>query len=247
MNTEVEARAWWSQAVLIGAVIAAVALPVGALGTRFGIWGFQTGFLFLAGGTVLATIGAVVGIVGLIVAFRRAMVSDRPPLLIGTLISVLVLALMGMQFNTARSVPPIHNISTDVGDPPQFMAIVEVRGEDANPLAYDAEQLAGPQQAAYPWVRTLETSLAPGASFDRALATLEEMGLDIVNADRGVGIIEATDTTFWFGFKDDVVVRIRPSGSGSVVDARSVSRVGQSDLGANARRIGVFLEAFESG
>ncbi|MFB3106560.1 MAG: DUF1499 domain-containing protein [Pseudomonadales bacterium] len=70
------------------------------------------------------------------------------------------------------------------------------------------------------------------------------MGLELVNEARLQGMIEATATTFWFGFKDDMVVRIRPSGAGSVIDVRSVSRVGMSDLGANARRIGEFLEGF---
>ncbi len=70
------------------------------------------------------------------------------------------------------------------------------------------------------------------------------MGLELVNEAPQSGMIEATATTFWFGFKDDLVVRIRPSGTGSVVDVRSVSRVGVSDLGANARRIGEFLTGF---
>jgi hypothetical protein len=247
MNEQVRSRVWWSQAVLVGAVIAVVLLPLGALGSRFGVWGFQTGFLFLAGGTVLATIGAMVGLIGIIVAFRRQMAADKPALMIGTVVSVLILAVMGMQFNAARSVPPIHNISTDVTDPPTFVAIVALRGEGSNPLAYDAATLAEQQRAAYPWLKTLETANASSASFDKALAALEGMGLEIVNADRGAGILEATATTFWFGFKDDVVVRIRPAGSGSVVDVRSVSRVGQSDLGVNARRIGEFFEAFEAG
>ncbi|HJR53568.1 MAG TPA: DUF1499 domain-containing protein, partial [Gemmatimonadota bacterium] len=56
------------------------------------------------------------------------------------------------------------------------------------------------------------------------------------------GRIEATATTPWFGFKDDVVVRIRPEAGGSRVDVRSVSRVGRSDVGTNARRIEEYLE-----
>jgi uncharacterized protein (DUF1499 family) len=71
---------------------------------------------------------------------------------------------------------------------------------------------------------------------------LEDLGLEIVAVDEAAGRVEATATTFWFGFKDDVVVRVRSSGAGSVVDVRSVSRVGVSDLGANARRIGQILD-----
>ena len=241
-----DSRTWWSRAILIGAVIAAVLLPVGALGTRLGIWSFMGGFMLLAAGTVLAAIGLIVGIAGIIAARRRGLSADKPAVYLGTLVSVLILAVMGMQFAAAGSVPPIHNISTDVSDPPAFDRVVALRGEGSNPLEYDASTLAEAQQAAYPWVKTLESDLDSLAAVRRARATLEEMGLEIVGVEEAQGIVEATATTFWFGFKDDVVVRVRAQadGSGSIVDARSVSRVGQSDLGANARRIGAFLTAF---
>ena len=74
------------------------------------------------------------------------------------------------------------------------------------------------------------------------MGALEDMGLEIVTVDEAAGLVEATDTTFWFGFKDDLVVRVREANGGSVVDVRSVSRVGMSDLGANAARILALLE-----
>jgi uncharacterized protein (DUF1499 family) len=83
--------------------------------------------------------------------------------------------------------------------------------------------------------------MPPDAVFDRALAEAQEAGWEIVTADKSSGRIEATDTTQWFGFKDDVVVRITPWGSGSRVDVRSVSRVGRSDVGTNAARIRDYL------
>ncbi|MBK79752.1 MAG: hypothetical protein CMQ43_02375 [Gammaproteobacteria bacterium] len=237
---------WWSKAILIGAVVAAALLPVGALGTRVGIWTFGTGFLLLAAATVLAAIGLVTGIAGIIAAHRRKLRDDRQAVYLGTIVSALVLALMGQQFYAASSVPPIHNISTDVADPPQFDAVVALRGENSNPLEYNADEIAAEQLEAYPWVETLASDLPPDAALQRAVQVLEEMGLEIVNVDAQAGRVEATDTTRWFGFKDDVVVRVRPGPTGSVVDMRSVSRVGVSDLGANAQRIGEFLEAFPS-
>jgi len=241
-------RTWWSRAILIGAVVAAVLLPVGAIGTRLGIWTFMGGFLLLAAGTVLAAIGLIVGIAGIVAAHRRNLAGDKRAVYLGTLISVLILAVMGSQFMAAGAVPPIHNISTDVADPPAFDKIVAIRGDKSNPLDYDAEQLAPLQQQAYPWVKTLESDREPADALARAVQVLEEMGLEIVDVNDAAGMAEATDTTFWFGFKDDVVVRIRPQpdGSGSLVDLRSVSRVGQSDIGANARRIGRFLELFQA-
>lgn len=241
-------RTWWSRAILIGSVVAAVMLPVGALGTRLGIWQFSGGFMLLAGGVVLAAVGLIVGLVGIIVAARRKLAADKPAIYIGTLVSALVLAVVGVQFVAATSVPPIHNISTDVNDPPAFDRIVALRGEGSNPLEYDSERLAPLQQEAYPWVQPLDSDLAPIDAVRRARGVLEDMGLEIVGVEEDRGLLEATDTTFWFGFKDDVVVRIRAQedGSGSRVDVRSVSRVGTSDLGVNARRIGEFLTAFAS-
>ena len=73
------------------------------------------------------------------------------------------------------------------------------------------------------------------------------MGWQIVDANAREGRIEATATTFWFGFKDDVVVRIVPAPGGSRVDVRSVSRVGVSDVGANAKRVRDFLQKLARG
>ncbi len=244
-NDTAAQKAWWSQAVLIGAVVAAVMLPVGALGSRMGLWGFQTGFLFLGGAALLSVLGVVVGLIGFYLSRNPAGAANRTPLAIGTAVCGAIVVLLAVQFNTARSVPPIHNVSTDTQDPPSFDVVVELRGNNSNPLAYDAEQLAPQQRAAYPWVAPLELSAAPDAVFDSALEALSKLGLEIVNADRDSGRIEAVATTFWFGFKDDVVVRVRPLSGGSRVDVRSVSRVGQSDLGANAARIGAILDALK--
>ena len=70
------------------------------------------------------------------------------------------------------------------------------------------------------------------------------MGWNIVAKDPSQGRIEATDTTFWFGFTDDVVIRITPMGSGARLELRSVSRVGVSDVGTNAARIRSFVKQF---
>jgi uncharacterized protein (DUF1499 family) len=144
------------------------------------------------------------------------------------------------------SVPVIHNISTDTLDPPTFDKLVAVReAEGANPLAYDAEVLAEQQQEAYPDVMTLASTQSTDQLFAQALSVLQDLGIEVVNEDAAAGVIEATDTTFWFGFKDDVVVRIRDTANGSIVDVRSVSRVGRSDLGANAKRIRAILRGLE--
>jgi uncharacterized protein (DUF1499 family) len=240
-------KAWWAKAILIGSVVGAVLLPLGALGSRFGFWPFTVGFLGLAGGAILAMFGLVLGIVGLVVAYRRNLQHNNPPIYMGVAISVLILAVLGSLFSSASSVPPIHNISTDVSDPPKFDKVIALRGENSNPLEFDAATIAPLQAEHYPWVKPLMSDQDADQAYSGALAAVEGLGMEVVNADSAGGLIEATATTFWFGFKDDVVVRVRASERGSVIDVRSVSRVGLSDLGANARRIGEILEAIGAG
>jgi uncharacterized protein (DUF1499 family) len=160
------------------------------------------------------------------------------------MLSSLVLATMFVQFLDASRSPPIHDISTDLIDPPEFDQLIEVRGRNSNDLTYSDEDRQ--QQAiAYPAIKTLSTGRDLNESFDRVIAVATSMGWEIVNSDRRAGIVESTATTFWFGFKDDVVIRIRAANGASLIDLRSVSRVGMSDLGANAARIARFLTEFE--
>jgi uncharacterized protein (DUF1499 family) len=74
-----------------------------------------------------------------------------------------------------------------------------------------------------------------------ALQAARDMGWEIVDADPVEGRIEATDRTLWFGFADDVVIRLATTDSGTRLDVRSKSRIGGSDVGANARRIRRYL------
>jgi uncharacterized protein (DUF1499 family) len=111
--------------------------------------------------------------------------------------------------------------------------------------------VAAQQREGYPDLKPIILDAPPDAAFERALDAVHALGWDLVADDAGAGRIEATDTTFWYGFKDDVVVRIRPDGggsrvdSGSRVDVRSKSRVGGSDVGANAARIRAYAERLD--
>ena len=108
-------------------------------------------------------------------------------------------------------------------------------------IGYGGAEVAAKQRASYPEIAPAELSLPPDRAFDRALAAAHAMGWEVVLSDPAGGRIEATDTTFWFGFKDDVVVRVIPQPTGSRVDVRSLSRVGGGDIGANAARIRAYL------
>ena len=146
----------------------------------------------------------------------------------------------------ARSVPSIHDITTDTQDPPPFVAILPLRASASNSAEYGGESIAVLQRAGYPDLGPATLAEPAGAAFNRALTAAREMGGEIVAADSGDGRIEAIATTRWLRFKDDVVVRVRDTEHGSRVDVRSVSRIGRSDLGTNAARIRAFLARLQS-
>ena len=131
-------------------------------------------------------------------------------------------------------------------NPPPFVAVLEQRKGASNPVEYGGPEIAAKQRAAYPDVRPVTLADPPARAYERALEAARGQGWEIVAAVPAEGRIEATDTTRWFGFKDDVVVRVKPEGTGSRVDVRSLSRVGRSDVGKNANRIRAYLRALGS-
>lgn len=136
--------------------------------------------------------------------------------------------------------PRIHDITTDPADPPRFVELV------ARPYPHGGRRVPELQRAAYPQVAPLAVAAAPERTFAAAVATAHHLGWRVVREDAAAGELEAVATTRLLRFKDDVAVRVRPSDTGAVVDLRSVSRVGQSDFGANAKRILAFAEALRA-
>ncbi|MBV8030923.1 MAG: DUF1499 domain-containing protein, partial [Betaproteobacteria bacterium] len=147
----------------------------------------------------------------------------------------------------AQSVPRIHDITTDMENPPVFAAVLPMRKGAENKADYGGKEVAEQQKAGYPDIQPLRLAVPPNVAFARAREAAQEMGWEIVASDPAQGRIEATDTTFWFHFKDDIVVRIAGDGAGSRVDVRSLSRVGRSDIGTNARRIRAYLARVQAG
>ena len=142
----------------------------------------------------------------------------------------------------ARGKPGIHDVSTDLANPPRFSAVLPLRGDTPNgaPDQID-ETTARAQRAGYPDLSTLDLPVAADVAFAKAVEAAKAMQWEIVSMRPENGIIEATATTAWFGFHDDVVVRVRPTGSHSRIDVRSTSRVGRGDAGKNAERIRRYL------
>jgi len=144
-------------------------------------------------------------------------------------------------FLRAQQLPMINDISTDAVEPPAMVATLQLRRGAANPPAYPGAAVAVLQRAAYPDISPVVLPVPPAEAFKRVDRVAMAMGWDIVARAPTEGRIEAVDTSDWFGFRDDIVVRIRADGTGSRIDIRSKSRVGESDLGVNAQRVREFI------
>jgi uncharacterized protein (DUF1499 family) len=242
------------------AVLSALGFPLALAGFRLGLYQFGTSFKLLNYSFYLAVAVLLVGLV-LFFIHRRSKPTSSRNALIAVAISLIPIVGLGSQVFVASSVPAIHNISTDIVDPPQFRTIADLRGVGTNPLEYRIEggNLGEIQRNAYPDIKTITADTDIASAFDKAVSIAENLGWDIV--DKSVDwktvskneaketIIEATQTTTLWQFKDDIVIRLRSNSqtpNTTYIDLRSVSRIGQSDLGANAKRIQRFVDQFNS-
>ena len=230
----------WSL-VSVAAVIGVVGAP---MAHRLGWLPLGPAFLILLLSVVVSFITVVVGIV--------TVVRDPAAVLNGRLIITYVIsvgAVIGPLWAVVPALgkPAIHDITTDTTDPPQFKAVLPLRSGAPNSVEYAGAELASMQHAAYPDLSPLVLTRSASEVLQQVEAVVQELNWDVVAVDMERGYLEATDTTFWFGFKDDVIVRIRQNPDGHTrLDVRSTSRVGVGDLGANAARIRNLLSRLRS-
>lgn len=229
-----------------------------AIGSRIGIWGWQFGLLTLTfgGGLIVLALTAIMAAVSLVISIRAK--PRRNALLASAIVGLLVPGAAFVLFLAAGSKAgdnPIHDIATDTANPPAFSAdlMAERAATGANPLSdYQtplgqldlykdrvAPELAIKSHAQIITDRRGRPAPLPLGGASRAegvaaaAAAMAAMGLGEIRQDAEAGVVEGVATSFWFGFKDDVVARV----GDAQIDFRSVSRVGLSDLGANSARI----------
>jgi uncharacterized protein (DUF1499 family) len=233
----------------------ALALSLGGLlllllsgpGSRMELWHFRTGFAMLRWAAYMGLGGAALGLLSLLASaaypLRRTLLVAGVALVVGA-----VTVYMPWQWQrTARAAPPIHDLTTAPDDPPEFRAIAPLRSGAPNPPEYAGEETAAIQREHYPDLAPAYLAGPREAAFERALRAARGMGWEIVSAEPREGRIEASHRTPWFGFVDDVVIRVREEGERVRVDVRSKSRVGRGDTGTNARRIRAYLARLERG
>lgn len=194
--------------------------------------------------TIISLIAILVGAVALVLSLRSGKLNTSAA--VGVLIAISVAIVPVMGFVDALTHPLIHDVSTDLENPLRFEAVLDKRPASANALETSAEMRAETtalQKQGYPHLAPLMLGMTQEKAFDLVLANVKDMGWEIISAEENTGIIEAVASTQLFGFQDDVILRVQAQTgyNKTRVDMRSVSRVGESDLGANAKRIAAFL------
>lgn len=234
--------AWLTAQLCLAIALAnAIAGLFAGIGYRLDLWDYRDGIgalpyvFWLAAGT--AAVAAIAAVAGFATHRLGAIVVGGLALLIAGVTAYIPWSVRQI----IRSVPPIHDITTDTDNPPQFIRITGTRRKTDHPLSYDGPQVAAMQKEGYPDIGTIVVKAPPEKVFEASRQVLAGMGLEIIDAEPIQGRIEATDRSLLFGFEDDVVLRIVPGADGTTkVDMRSKSRVGRSDLGINAGRIREF-------
>lgn len=253
-------RDGWVRVALILALLLPVYFMVAALGTKFGLFDWRIGFgllVFRLGALVLFGVFGI-AFVGLLLSVlvkpRRGWGRALGALLVPALALGFVVSVMGK----AKTIPPIHDIATNIQDPPQYSpAVIAARApiSGGNPVTSMTEPVAMLKgksvgevgQAANPDIQPLTLAMPVAAATQLAADAAEAEGLRVTKVDTAGGAVEAVAESFWFGFKDDVAIRVRSGAAGaSIVDIRSTSRVGLGDLGANAKRVRGLLAAIKA-
>lgn len=232
----------------IAAIVVALAAILAGPAYQLGL-PLRTAMFGLTIGVIGGSVAAVLCLIGIFIARPEKGLRGRKRAAVGLLLSVLVVGFILSLYQTAKRVPPIHDITTDTTNPPAFEAVLAERQNAVNSPDYGGADVARQQHAAYPDIQPLVLTMTPAAALAKAEETARALDWKIVAVDPAAGRLEASDTTLWFGFTDDIVIRITPNiagpnSGGSTLDIRSASRIGKSDIGANAERIRRFRAVF---
>ncbi|OBT15586.1 hypothetical protein A9264_13035 [Vibrio sp. UCD-FRSSP16_10] len=232
--------------LLLIAIAAVLVVAVMIFGARLGLWDPIVGFGYIRhylnpiGLSVLTL--SVLGLISQWVTGNRIGIIKS---LVAVLIGVgLIAPMIKGIILPAKRAPAIHDITTDTTNPPAFLVLDDTRSGAKNSLIYAGEKVATIQTKAYPYIKPILSSLSASDAYAKALDIAKDKGWEIVSQQPQALRFEATAQTTFFGFMDDVVVKVTPINNESRIDIRSVSRIGRSDRGVNAARIVEFTKIF---
>jgi uncharacterized protein with PQ loop repeat len=222
---------WTNRLAYSAAILLVISLAIGQSG--------QSAFIAMSGIALAILIGLIAFIIVLIGMIRSKNLSglNAASLIAIGFGAIAIYQIVGIVSMVRAGGPAIHDITTNTEDPPEFEAIVSLRSPGDNTTSYIDDGTAELQLEAYPDIQTILLEDDATTAFARAMTAAETMGWEIVASDPTRGHIEATASTPFVGFKDDVVIRVRNASNGTRVDVRSKSRIGKGDMGVNAARI----------
>lgn len=239
----------------LGIASAIIALGGGLL-AWFGVIAPIQGFTWFGYGVMVGFGALVVSLIALCIHAVKKSASMKA-IGIAWLFAAPLVGYTAFFINQARSVPPIHDVTTNLADPPQFSAL-KLR-DDLNKVVPDggradlkeltpAQRRAKLHAEAYADLKSINVPMSVSEAVAQLTSQAKARGWDVAVSDPATGRVEATERVSLFRFADDIVFRVRPDPANparSIVDARSVSRVGVSDVGVNARRIRAALKEFQ--
>jgi uncharacterized protein (DUF1499 family) len=228
----------WARRIAFFALVATV---LSIIVVRSGFLEIEPSLATFGGALVFAALAILLGLAAFVTIWKDGL-SGLGHALLAIFIGLMILAYPGYLGVKAYKLPAIADITTDPIDPPRFEAIARVRPRNANPIIYAGLYAAEQQRRAYPDIEPLMVPVAPKAAFDAALSIANKRRWRVVDTrepgpGRPEGRIEAVARSPVMGFRDDVVIRVRPAPDGARIDVRSASRYGRHDLGTNADRI----------
>jgi len=229
--------------LLVGGFILSVLVIISVLtsvaGYRLEWWRHPEAFSIFEWASYAAIVAIAFSITGL---FKTRSQTKRWGWLLGFLAVVLSLPVIAATLifeYTATAYPRINDVTTDTQDPPSYWDV-------PNPIEYPGAAFADIQLASYGDIKPLVLPVSAHQAFEKALQLVKNNGWEVLATDADEGRIEAVESSFLFGFKDEIVLRIMPTDDGAIVDIRSRSRIGRIDRGANARRIRDFINALKN-
>ncbi len=132
-----------------------LAAVISTLGYRFGFLNFRLSLLVFGLATIVCILVVLAGIFKLVVCIykqQRYPVEAIPLVLACALIPVLTFYNLG---SGAFSAVMIHDITTDIDNPPTFVFIQPDDGFRINSLIYPGEKVSAIQKLAYPDIKLL--------------------------------------------------------------------------------------------
>lgn len=233
-----------SKSALIFGIAAPLVAAAGVTLARYDMIGKLAGFSGILAGALIAVVAILTGAIALTLAFKNG--GSKKAAFVGLLVALIYISFLGSRAAAGGDVPAIHDISTDLANPPQFVSLTlrpdNLAGVDT------VENWREIHSKGYPDLQSVTIAKPVAEVIADAQEIAGKLGWDVVVADPATGHFEATASVSYIRFKDDVVLRIVPTedGASSIVDMRSVSRVGVSDLGVNAKRVRSFLDRLAS-